>query len=119
LTASGKLCVQSFLDVLNGTTAGTPLQEDLDAFDAEITCLRLISDGTLEHDLVFAGFDDGSLRVWDAETLRLIASFTVSAERIQQVLIVEDAKASRLANKALLISQDGSIAVFSTQELRV
>lgn len=104
--------------MLQGAATETLLDEDPDAFDAEISCLRLVTneDGL---ELIFAGFDDGSLRIWEASNLRLRASCSVFADQIQQILVIRDPKAIRLVNKVLLTGQDGSIALFDMQELRV
>ena len=116
--ANGRLCIKSFLDALHGSEGGSPLQEDPDAFEAKISCLRLIPDQT-EKELIFAGYEDGSMRVWDADNLRLRASCSVFSDQVQQILIIRDPKAGRLVNKVLLTSRDGSMAVFGLAETRM
>jgi len=119
-SAQGKLCVRSFLDVLEGvTTLDQDLGTDIDAIESTISSLQLVSQSDRTQDAIFAGFDDGSLRIWNANDLSLITSQSAFSTPVRVIQPIFDAKVGKLYGTVLIVSEDGAIAVFSLQEKRM
>jgi WD40 repeat protein len=107
------------MDVLERNNAQEKLvEEDPEAFESDITCLQLVSTSEVHGDLVFVGYEDGSVRVWSADTLDLVTSLSASAAPIKRILVTDYEKSKQLKNKVLFISEDGDITVFGLSEMR-
>lgn len=119
-SAQGKLCVRSFLDVLQGVAdLDQDLGTDVDAIESRISSLQLVTMSNRTQDAIFAGFDDGSLRIWNANDLSLMMSQSAFSAPVRTIQPIIDTKGGKLCGSVLLVSEDGAIAVFSLQEKRM
>jgi hypothetical protein len=118
--AQGQLCIRSFLDVLQDvTTSDQNLETDVDAIESQITCLQLVTRSDRTQDAVFAGFDDGSLRIWKANDLKVMLSQSAFSTPVRSIQAISDTQAGKLCGTVLIVSEDGEIAVFSFEEMRM
>jgi len=95
------------------------LGTDIDAIESTISSLQLVSQSDRTQDAIFAGFDDGSLRIWNANDLSLITSQSAFSTPVRVIQPIFDAKVGKLYGTVLIVSEDGAIAVFSLQEKRM
>jgi hypothetical protein len=95
------------------------LGTDVDAIESNISSLQLITKADRTQDAIFAGFDDGSLRMWDANDLSLLTSQSAFSTPVRTIQPIFDTKLGKLCGTVLIVSEDGAIAVFSLQEKRM
>lgn len=73
--------------------------------------LELIYNKSIGKELVIAGGDDGSINIWDLNTLKLHARWVIFTEPLQGVFQVEKEIGGRLRECCLCVSMDGTVAV--------
>lgn len=95
------------------------LGTDVDAIESRISSLQLVTMSNRTQDAIFAGFDDGSLRIWNANDLSLMMSQSAFSAPVRTIQPIIDTKGGKLCGSVLLVSEDGAIAVFSLQEKRM
>ncbi|KAH9922915.1 WD40 repeat-like protein [Fomitopsis serialis] len=110
--SDGRLRRSSFLGLSRKGTdrytqvSNVPLQ-------GEIVSLHLVDNERTKERLVIGGADDGSMAIWDLQSLSLRARWTMFTEPLAQVVHLKGDSIGRLRGCTLCISQDGTIAVIA------
>lgn len=69
--------------------------------------------------MIFAGYEDGSVRIWMADTLDLIADQSAFAGSVKDILLPGQSASKSLNNKVVIVGSEGEVAVLGLQEMRM
>lgn len=117
--ADGRLCIQSFLDLLQEKEPSKVFEGIEPGYESRITCLRSISTPSKPLEMIFAGYEDGSVRVWLADTLDFIADLSAFAGPVKDILLPDSSASKSLSNRVVIVGSEGELAVLGLQEMRV
>ncbi|OCF37103.1 hypothetical protein I316_01008 [Kwoniella heveanensis BCC8398] len=89
-----------------------------DRLDSPVTCLVDIPrrDAGSPHYMV-AGDEDGCVRIFTTHPLKLCASFTLFADPVRNVALLNMPQAGGLQNCLLVSSNDGTVGIISLKEM--
>ncbi|TFY53289.1 hypothetical protein EVJ58_g9531 [Rhodofomes roseus] len=110
--SDGRLRRSSFLGLPRKGT-GRYTQVSKVPLQGEIVSLHLVDNERTKERLVIGGTDDGSIAIWDLQSLSLRARWTIFTSPLAEVIHLKGDAIGRLKSCALCISQDGTIAVIA------
>ncbi|WVR08230.1 hypothetical protein IAU60_005277 [Kwoniella sp. DSM 27419] len=115
--AQGNVTYRSLSGLLSNEESGTEADgPTCDRLESRITCLRTITSERGPRFLV-AGDEDGILRVWTAEPFRQCGSFTLFADPIKSVALLDIPQAGSLDGCLLAVSEGGTIGIVSLKDM--
>ncbi|KZT64172.1 WD40 repeat-like protein [Daedalea quercina L-15889] len=116
--SDGRLRRSSFLG-LSGRGSGRYSHISDIPLQGEIVSLHLVDDERTQEQRVVGGADDGSIAVWDLQSLSLRARWTLFTAPLAQVVHLKGDTIGRLRGCTLCISQDGTIAVIAIDDYQL
>ncbi|BEJ14047.1 hypothetical protein CspHIS471_0312210 [Cutaneotrichosporon sp. HIS471] len=115
-TSDGSVSKQTPSDYLHGVPPKESSESDS---GAAVTYSTIISSEHATGGCFFAaGDEDGGLRLWDADTLRLRASMTLFDTPVRSVTLLKMEEAETLLGSLLVTSTCGSVSVVCLKELQ-
>ncbi|CAL1713651.1 unnamed protein product [Somion occarium] len=112
--SDGHIRRSSLQDVTRDADEGNPKNISDLPLPGDVLSIHLAVNGRTGERLLIGGADDGGIAIWDLESLRLLARWTVFINPLSRVLVLQTA--SWLRGCVFCISQDGTIAVIALDE---
>ncbi|KAK6908897.1 hypothetical protein I203_102903 [Kwoniella mangroviensis CBS 8507] len=118
----GNVMTRHFSDVLvkSPTKSAADDNPTVDRLDSPVTCLTTItSSGTdgVGNEYLVAGDDDGVVRIWTTSPFKLCGSWTLFADPVKDVALLNMSQAGTLQGCLLITSRDGTVGIISLKEM--
>ncbi|WWD04165.1 hypothetical protein V865_002231 [Kwoniella europaea PYCC6329] len=118
----GYITSQNFADILVKSQNNANSDDDLtvDRLDSPVTYLTTISSsGTdgVENEYLVDGDDDGVVRIWTTSLFKLCGSWTLFADPVKDVALLNMSQAGPLQGCLLITSRDGTVGIISLKSM--
>ncbi|WWC92997.1 uncharacterized protein L201_007961 [Kwoniella dendrophila CBS 6074] len=113
----GNVSSRQFGDLLVNNANCSTNNDDptVDRLDARVTTLTIIIDNSTEY--LVAGDEDGAVRIWTTSSFKLCGSFTLFADPVKDIALLDMTEAGPLRGCLLVISNDGTVGIISLKEM--
>ncbi|ORY34903.1 hypothetical protein BCR39DRAFT_515490 [Naematelia encephala] len=111
---NGNVSKRRLTQILQGKTGSSDDAMSSDRLDSAVTCVRLVQG---DQRYLLAGDEDGSVRIWNASSFKLEGSWTLFAEPVDVIAMLDLAEAGPLRGCVICVSTLGTVGLISLREM--
>nr|XP_019009161.1 uncharacterized protein I206_05807 [Kwoniella pini CBS 10737]OCF47942.1 hypothetical protein I206_05807 [Kwoniella pini CBS 10737] len=108
----------SDLFTLNKTSKPEESVPTVDRLDSPVTCMTtIVTPDDAAQEYLIAGDEDGAVRIWTTNSLRIRGSWTLFADPVQNIALLDMPQAGPLIGCLLITSREGTVGIISLKEM--